>query len=91
MSLDIRWTNKFKKDYSHCKDRGLDMNLLNNVIKILSETGTLPEEYKDHKLTGQWEGFRECHIKSDWLLIYTIQNNLLILTLARTVFHSNLF
>lgn len=91
MSLNIKWTSKFKKDYSRCKSRGLDIKLLNDVIKMLSETQTLPYEYKDHKLAGEWEGFRECHIKPDWLLIYAIQNDILVLTLSRTGSHSDLF
>ncbi|MBO4716663.1 MAG: type II toxin-antitoxin system YafQ family toxin [Spirochaetales bacterium] len=91
MSLRVQWTSKFKKDYKLCESRGLDMNLIDKVIRTLAETGTLPKEYKDHKLTGQWEGFRECHIRPDWLLVYAIQNQVLTLTLVRTGSHSDLF
>ena len=91
MSLNVQWTNKFKKDYKLCMTRGFDISLIDRAIQLLSETGTLPPEYKNHKLTGQWEGFRECHIKPDWLMIYAIQNQILTLTLVRTGSHSDLF
>ncbi len=91
MSLKVQWTNRFKKDYKQCLNRGMDIGLLDSTIRQLAETGTLPPEYRDHKLSGDWEGFRECHIKPDWLLIYAIQSDVLVLTLARTGSHSDLF
>lgn len=91
MSYKVQWTSKFKKDYKLCQSRGLDINLLDEVIILLSEGKTLPQKYKDHSLSGQWKDFRECHIKPDWLLVYAIQNDILTLTLARTGSHSNLF
>jgi len=91
MRLKVQWTNRFKKDYKQCLNRGMDIGLLDSTIRQLAETGTLPPEYRDHKLSGEWEGFRECHIRPDWLLIYAIQNDVLVLTLARTGSHSDLF
>lgn len=61
------------------------------VVTILASGNELPEKYRDHNLQGNYSGFRECHILPDWLLIYRIENDLLILTLARTGSHSDLF
>mgnify|MGYP000993410173 CR=1 FL=1 len=73
------------------KKRGLDIRLLDNVIDMLRQGQTLDIKYRDHALTGNYEGYRECHIKPDWLLIYTISNEKLILTATRTGSHSDLF
>ena len=91
MSYRVQWTNRFKKDYKLCESRGLDMTLIDKVIALLSATGELPREYNDHSLTEEWRGFRECHIKPDWLMIYAINNGVLTLTLSRTGSHSDLF
>lgn len=91
MKLKIILTTKFKKDYKLCKSRGLDMSLINGVIKMLAEMQPLSAEYKDHILVGNWKGFRECHIKPDWLLVYKIESDRLILTLSRTGSHSDIF
>ena len=91
MSYRVQWTNRFKKDYKLCESRGLDMSLIDDVIRLLAENGLLPAEYKEHNLTGDWKGFRECHIRPDWLIIYAIRNEVLTLTLARTGSHSDLF
>ena len=64
---------------------------METVIDMLANEQPLPEKYKDHALTGDWKGFRECHIQPDWLLIYEINNNELILYLTRTGSHSDLF
>ena len=84
-------TSQFKKDYKLAIKRGLDINLLDDVIRTLSFGQQLPEKYKDHELSGMWLGFRECHIQPDWLLIYMISDDKLILTLSRTGTHSDLF
>lgn len=68
-----------------------DMDLLDDVIRSLANQEELDPKYKDHPLSGNWKSFMECHIRSDWLLIYKIENGKLILTLARTGSHSNLF
>ena len=67
------------------------MFLLDDVIRLLSTGATLPEQYRDHTLIGNYSDFRECHIKPDWLLIYSLSSDTLILTLSRTGSHSNLF
>lgn len=71
--------------------RHLDINLLDNIIRKLASNEELPEKNKDHALTGNWIGHRECHIQPDWLLVYRIENDLLVLTLSRTGTHSDLF
>ncbi len=90
-SLEIIWTSQFKKDYKLAIKRHLEIELLDDIIGKLAEGRALSNKNKDHALTGNWSGYRECHIKSDWLLIYKIENNLLILTLVRTGTHSDLF
>ena len=89
--LDIIWTNQFKKDYKLAIKRGLKINLLEDVIAALAMGEPLPEKNKDHALTGNWAGHRECHILPDWLLVYRIEDDVLVLTLARTGTHSDLF
>lgn len=91
MSRDIIWTSKFKKDYKTIIRRNLDINLLDEAIRILARGDVLPQQYNDHSLSGNWKGFRECHIAPDWLLIYTIEDNNLVLVLSRTGTHSDLF
>ena len=91
MNREIVWTTQFKKDYKLALKRHLDIELLDNVIRILSRGETLPERNKDHALTGDWVGHRECHILPDWLLVYRIEDDVLVLTLARTGTHSDLF
>lgn len=91
MNRDIVWTAKFKKDYKLAMKRNLDMELLDNIIRALSKGETLPDKNKDHELTGNWAGHRECHIQPDWLLIYRLEDDVLVLTLTRTGTHSDLF
>ena len=91
MKRDIVWTTKFKKDYKLAMKRGLKIELLEDVVSALAMGKPLPEKNKDHALSGNWAGHRECHILPDWLLIYRIENDVLVLTLARTGTHSNLF
>lgn len=73
------------------KKRGLDLSLLDNVVDTLRQGKPLAEKYRDHSLTGNYKGFRECHIKPDWLLIYLIENDILTLTLVDTGSHVDLF
>lgn len=67
------------------------MSCIDNAIRLLAESGSLPEIYHDHALKNNWNGFRECHIEPDWLLVYAIRDDVLILALARTGSHSDLF
>lgn len=91
MKYRVDYTSRFKKEYKAAKKRGFNPDLLKRVIAQLAAGKPLPEKNKDHALAGRWSGFRECHILPDWLLIYKIENDLLILTLARTGSHSDLF
>ena len=87
----VKPTSQFKKDYKLAMKRGLDISLLEHIIAKLALGESLPEKNRDHALSGNWNGYRECHILPDWLLIYKLEDNVLILTLARTGTHSNLF
>ena len=90
MKYTIEMSTKFKKDYKLAKNRGYDMALLKEVIDLLADGKTLPEKYCDHSLSGNYSGCRECHILPDWLLVYRIEKELLILSLTRTGTHSDL-
>ena len=87
----VKPTSQFKKDYKLAMKRGLDISLLEDIIAKLALGESLPEKNRDHALSGNWNGYRECHILPDWLLIYKLEDNVLILTFARTGTHSNLF
>ncbi len=89
--LDIRYSTKFKKDYKTIMKRGYNPKLLATVLDLLCTEQALPPKYRDHPLSGNYEGHRECHITPDWLLIYKIEQNILTLTLTRTGTHSDLF
>jgi len=91
VNMQVIWTSRFKKDYKAAMKRGLDIDLLDNAIRIIASGQMLPGKYCDHQLTGNWKGYRECHIEPDWLLIYKIEKGILVLTLARTGTHSDLF
>lgn len=91
MKRDIVWTTQFKKDYKMALKRHLNIELLDDIIRALSQGETLPEKNKDHGLSGNWAGHRECHIQPDWLLVYLIDDDVLVLTLTRTGTHSDLF
>ena len=87
----VKFTTAYKKAYKLMKKRGLDISLLDEVVDLLRQGRQLEERYHDHGLTGDLAGFRECHIKPDWLLIYLIENDVLTLTLIDTGSHSDLF
>ena len=89
MLLDIKFTSAYKKSYKLMKKRGLDLSLLDDVISTLRQGKALEEKYRDHELKGKLKGFRECHIQSDWLLIYLIENDILTLTLVDTGSHAD--
>ena len=89
--MTLKTTGQFRKDYKRCKKRGLDMRLLETVVDTLLAEKPLDAKHRDHALTGNYDGFRECHIQPDWLLIYKIENGRLLLTLAWTGTHSDLF
>ncbi len=91
MTLNIVLSNQFKKDLKTAAKRGYDIGLLETVVNTLAAQKPLPEKHRDHALTGDYIGFRECHILPDWLLIYRIDGDDLILFLSRTGTHSDLF
>lgn len=88
---EIVQTGRFKKDLKLARKRGYDLSLLGAVVDTLAAGNELPEKYRDHSLSGNFAGCRECHITPDWLLIYEIANEELILYLTRTGTHSDLF
>lgn len=90
MTYKTIWTNQFEKDYNLAMKRHLPIDLLDDIITKLKNGETLPAKYKDHSLTGNYKGFRECQIQPDWLLIYYYQEYKLVLTLSRTGTHSYL-
>lgn len=91
MKLEIVISGKFKKDLKLAKKRGCDVEHLNVVVEQLSSGIPLEEKYRDHVLSGEYAGFRECHIEPDWLLIYRMNQKELVLLLFRTGTHSDLF
>ena len=88
---EVKFTTAFKKSYKLMKKRGLDIAQLDEVVDLLRQGKQLDEKYHDHGLTGNFAGFRECHIKPDWLLVYLIENDILTLTLVDTGSHADIF
>lgn len=82
-------TNQFKKDFKRAKKRGKDLEKLKNVIRLLAEDQPLDDPQRDHALGGNWADSRDCHIEPDWILIYRMIDNSLLL--ERTGSHSDLF
>lgn len=91
MNRSVIWTSQFKRDYKQAQKRGLNIALLDECITKIATNTVLSPSYRDHELTGRWAGFRECHILPDWLLVYRLEDDDLILVLARTGTHSDLF
>lgn len=89
--LTIKYHTLFKKDFKRIKKRGYDISRLEKIVELLANEVPLPEQFKDHNLSGNYNGFRECHVAPDWLLIYQVNNNELVLVLSRTGSHSDLF
>ena len=91
--LKIQYQGQFKKDFKLAVKRGCEIAELQKVISLLANEQPLPEKYRDHALTNsrEYKGVRECHIQPDWLLIYKVYNDCLILKLIRTGSHSDLF
>ena len=89
--LEIVPSNQFKKDLRLAKKRGCQMEHLRDVVNILANEQKLDDKYRDHGLSGRYNGFRECHVEPDWFLIYRISQDALELFLFRTGTHSDLF
>lgn len=88
---EIKATGRFKKDLKVMIRRGYNMEILDEIVSMLANGENLPEKNRDHNLSGQYSGKRECHITPDWLLIYEIDQEILYLYLTRTGTHSDLF
>ena len=91
MKYELQFTSQFKKDLKLAKKQNKDLDKLFEVIDILANGETLDAKYKDHSLTGNYRETRECHIEPDWLLIYEIRGDVLVLMLYRLGSHSELF
>ncbi len=91
MKYKLKQTTEFKRNYKAMKKRGADMELLIEAVDILLDGKPLQEKYKDHALKGKYQGYRECHISPDWLLVYFVRDDILTLTLTATGTHSDLF
>ena len=89
--LEIVPSNQFRKDLKLARKRGLKIERPKEVVNILAEQKKLEDKYRDHGLSGEYKGFRECHIEPDWLLVYRIDEDVLELFLFRTGSHSDLF
>ncbi len=91
MKLKVKYSNRFKRGLRLAAKRGLDISLLEEIVEKLQLGITLDAKYKDHSLSGNYKGCRECHIQPDWLLVYLIENDILTLTLVDTGTHADLF
>ena len=90
MKYSIKTEKQYRKQYKLLQRRGYDMSLLDEVVLALASGQTLPPKYNDHPLKGDMRGYRDCHIQGDWVLIYKIDKNVLILTLSQTGTHSDI-
>ncbi|MCI2147867.1 MAG: type II toxin-antitoxin system YafQ family toxin [Clostridiales bacterium] len=91
MMYEVKFTSQFKKDLKLAKKQQKSLDKLFEVIDILSNGNPLDAKYHDHELTGNYKGTRECHIEPDWLLIYELRDDVLVLMLYRLGSHSELF
>ena len=91
MKYSVIRTTRFRKELKKMIRRGADIGKLEAVVNILASGEPLPPQYHDHALTGDMVGTRDCHITSDWILLYRIENDVLVLTLTRTGTHADLF
>lgn len=89
--FEVKPTSHFRRDLKVIARRGYDLSLLTAVIQMLATGEPLAEKHVDHSLGGAWSKYRECHITPDWFLIYKIDNDILVLSLTRTVTHNDLF
>lgn len=91
MKYDVQFTTQFKKDLKLAKKQNKNLDKLFEVIETLAGGGVLDAKYRDHDLSGDYKGTRECHVEPDWLLIYERRDNVLVLMLYRLGTHSELF
>ena len=91
MKYEVKFTNQFKRDLKLAKKQNKGLDELFEVVSILADGGTLDARYRDHDLSGNYKGTRECHIEPDWLLVYEIRDKVLVLMLYRLGSHSEVF
>ncbi|MDO4772412.1 MAG: type II toxin-antitoxin system YafQ family toxin [Bacillota bacterium] len=91
MRYRVKFTTQFKKDIKLAKKQNKNLDELFKVIELLSNGTKLEAKYRDHGLSGNYKGTRECHIEADWLLVYEVKNDILVLMLYRLGSHSELF
>jgi mRNA interferase YafQ len=91
LKYDVKTTSKFRKEYKLMQKRNLNMSLIDDIIIKLAQGISLPPHNRDHELIGNYAGHRSCHITPDWVLIYRIDEDILILTLTRTGSHSDVY
>lgn len=91
MKYEVKFTGQFKRDLKLARKQGKDINKLFDVINMIAEGEKLDEKYRDHSLSGDYAGCRECHVEPDWLLIYEVMDKILVLILYRVGTHSELF
>ncbi|MDD3307482.1 MAG: type II toxin-antitoxin system YafQ family toxin [Acetobacterium sp.] len=91
MKYEVKFTNQFKKDLKLARKQGKDIDRLYAVIEKLADEEPLAQKYRDHELGGNFKGCRECHVEPDWLLVYELMNDILVLMLYRVGSHSTLF
>ena len=87
----IQFTAKMKRDVKRMEKRGKNISKLTSVLSVLASGNSLPINHRDHQLSGYMSDFRECHIEPDWLLVYRIEKDVLILTAIETGTHADLF
>ena len=88
---EVNFTSAMKKDFKRIKKRGYNTAEFAYVVRKLADGEPLEEKFQDHELKGDWKNHRECHIRPDWLLIYQVRDNVLVLELSRTGTHADLF
>lgn len=91
MKYEVKFTTQFKRDLKLAKRQGKNIDKLFEVINTIAEDKELSPKYRDHNLSGEYAGCRECHVEPDWLLIYEVMDNVLVLMLYRAGTHSELF
>lgn len=91
MKYEVKFTSQFKRDLKLAKKQGKDINRLFDVISTLAEGKKLDSKYRDHNLSGDYTGCRECHVEPDWLLVYEVMDHVLVLMIYRVGTHSELF
>ena len=89
--LTVRQTAQFKRDLKKARKQGKEMAAMDKAVSLLQNREPLPPKFKDHALTGDWKGYRECHVSPDWLLVYLVEDDVLVLTLTRIGSHAEIF